>query len=112
MLIQRCLNECWLIALLNDVYLAQDSLVFRVLNIAVYELLNFRVQGSESLVSFSVWVVNTHICSRRNDVKFGIKNINAVDDTVKPRKSECDVGLILPDSVLAAKTTQQKSDIL
>ena len=84
--------------------------MLRVLNITVNELLNLRVEGSESLVSFSVWVVHTHVCSRRDDIELGIKNINAMDNTVEPRKGKCNVGLILPNSVLAAKTTQQASD--
>lgn len=81
-----------------------------ILNITVDELLNFRMEGSESLVSFSVWVVNTHVCSRRDNVEFGIKNINAMDNTVKSRKSERNVGLILPHSVLAAEITEKTSD--
>lgn len=85
-------------------------LVLGVLNVAVDELLNFRMEGSEPLVSFSVWVVNSHVCSRRDNVELGIKNVNAMDNTVKPRKSECDVGLVLPHTVLAAKRTQKTSD--
>jgi hypothetical protein len=33
-----------------------------------------------------------------------------VDNTVEPRKGKCNVGLVLPNSVLAAKTAQQASD--
>lgn len=84
--------------------------MLRVLNITVNELLNLRVEGSESLVSFSVRVVNTHVCSWRDDIELGIKNINAMDNTVKPREGKCNVGLILPNSVLAVKTTPQASD--
>lgn len=88
----------------------QYSLVLRVLNITVKELLDLRVEGSESLVSFCVRIVNTHVCSRWDDIELGIKNINAMYNTVEPRKGKCNVGLVLPNSVLAAKTTQQASD--
>lgn len=83
------------------------SLVLGVLDVAVDELLDFRMEGSESLVGFRIRVVNTHVCSRRDNVELGIENIDAMDDTVEPRKSERDVGLVLPHGVLAAETTQK-----
>lgn len=110
----RHVDECWnvhkLIGYKKTCNQVQYSLVLIVLNITVDELLNFRMEGSESLVSFSVWVVNSHVCSRRDNVEFGIKNVNAIDNTVKPRKSERNVRLILPHSILAAKIIEKTLD--
>jgi hypothetical protein len=80
--------------------------VFSVLNIAVKELLNFRVEGSEPLVSLGIWEVDSHVCSRRDNVKLWIKHVNPMDNPVQIRKGESNVGLILAHAILATKTKQ------
>jgi hypothetical protein len=80
--------------------------VFIVLNIAVKELLNFRVEGSEPLVSLGIWEVDSHVCSRRDDVELGIKHVNPMDNPVQIRKGESNVRLILTHAIFATKTKE------
>ena len=80
--------------------------MFIVLNIAVQELLNFRVEGGEPLVSLSVREVDSHVCSRGDDVELRIKHVNPMDNPVQIRKGESNVRLILAHAILAAKTKE------
>jgi hypothetical protein len=80
--------------------------MFRVLNITVKELFNFRVEGSKPLVSFSVWEVDSHICSRRDNVELGIEHVDPMDNAVEIREGESNVRLILAHAVLAAERNE------
>jgi len=46
--------------------------------------------------------INLHVCSRRNNVESGIKNINSMNHMIKTRKGESSVALILSHSILAS----------
>ena len=73
-----------------------------VFNIAVEELLNLWVELSQSTLLLSVWEVDAHVSTRRDNVELGIKHINAMNNSVQSRKSKGRVALILPNCVLAA----------
>ena len=73
--------------------------MFCILHRGVKELINFRVEGCQPQFFLSVGEVNAHICSRGDNVKFRIKDINPMNDTIKSRKGESCVTLILTDSV-------------
>ena len=80
--------------------------MFSVLNITVKELLNLRVEGSKPLVGFSVWEVDAHVCSRRDNVELRVEHVNPMDNTVEIRKGESNVGLILTHAILAAERNE------
>ena len=54
-------------------------------------LINFRVEGCQPQFFLSLGEVNAHICPRGDNVKFRIKDINPMNDTIKSGKGEsCD----------------------
>lgn len=82
--------------------------MFLILNWAVKELLNVRMERFQSSFLLSVWKVYAHISTRRYNVEFGIKHINTMHNTVESRKSESSVTLILTDSILAEIIRKKK----
>lgn len=49
---------------------------FALLGFAVQQLLELRVEFLEALVLLSVGEVHLSVCPRRDDVEFGVKDIN------------------------------------
>ena len=56
------------------------------------------------MLFFCIREINLHICSKRNNVEHGIKNINSMYHTVETRKGESSVTFVLSNSILAAAT--------
>jgi len=77
--------------------------VLFVLNIAVEELLDLRVELSQSTLLLCVREVDAHISTRRDNVELGIKHINPVNNSIQSGKSKGCVAFILPNSFFAAK---------
>lgn len=65
------------------------------------------MKGSKSSFLVRIWKVYGHISSWGDYIKLGIKDIDSMNNSVKTRKSESCVALILPNIVLAVtKATQ------
>lgn len=74
----------------------------------IKQLLYGTMEGCKSLFLFKVREINAHICSRRHDIELWIKNINAMNNTVQPRKSERTMALILSNSILPKRMDKKK----
>lgn len=69
------------------------------------------MKGSESSFLVRIWEVNGHISSWRDYIKLGIKDIDSMNNSVKTRKGESCVALVLPNFVFAAqKKAKQTSN--
>lgn len=86
----------------SRIYKGRSKLhVFFVLSFTVEQLFNFRVEGCESFLLLSVREVDRLVSSRRDDVKFGVKDVNSMNNSVQTGESERRVRLILSNGVLA-----------
>lgn len=77
--------------------------MFFILNGAVKKLFNLGMEMLQPSLLFHVGEVYGHISTRGDNVEFGVKCINPVNNSVESRKRERSVALILTNSVLAVK---------
>lgn len=85
--------------------------MFLILHRAEKKLFNVRMEMCQPTLSFSVWEVNVHISSRRDDVKLWIKDIDTVNHTVKSWEGEGSVTLILSNFVLAVEAYREIQEL-
>lgn len=77
--------------------------MFFVLNRAVEKLLNFWMERGQPTFLLRVGKVYALISTRGDNVEFGIKDINTMNNSVEAGKGESRVALILANGVLAEK---------
>lgn len=73
-----------------------------ILDLTVEKIFDLGMKGGEPLAGLRVREVDRHICTRGDDVEFGIEDIDTMNNPVESRHGECSVSLILANCIFAS----------
>ena len=89
----------------------KNSQMFFILHRREQKLFNIRMKFCQPHFLLCVGEIDTHLCTRWDNVELGIEGIYPVNNVVKSRKSKRSVTLILSKSVIAEIIKGEKKKI-